>query len=596
MTSATLNLGEIAAFWRNSRRLYTIYSALNRTFEIGLPLCRDLEYPIDRSEPEIVERVRNWFDEMDTRVQVWQLRQLLQSTNLQTEENLRALLRRHMDNNQNGEVDRDKIDFLLVQYFAHCAPHGLYEQQISMAEVARVLEPVLGALPESYPEWAEGLDIKLEKLNRCNSLEELQKLGALLEVRELKLALRERYFDNPCLVAFTRFNFLARRAFFRAMHLDLHAIRNAINELEGRGVTEVDCSEAGLSDHETMEHIRHVVHQWKTPFRAPYTGGASFGQLILLRHALQKALGHETVAESAAESEDHAAPEVPETGTARLAVAARNAGAEVSGDGFDRSGLEEFLPAAQPSAAASMVVAPVAAAPAAPAKPAEISVSSEVPAVVPEVPAGPEVSAVPPPLSAEPFAPPVPAPVAAPVQAPIVTPIVTNDQSSEPPVPLSDLVARSAPPSEPVVPPHQAVERVQEDDYLGHCVADITQQLQAVPSRRMPGVSAITLAGCKLLIATWEAEAFTQADDELSVTLRRAVAARTILHVSVERFKKSVPTDLSAAIEIAETAVGELRIQVEKAKQAENIDAAVNLAATTKRLLALIEEGVRLRS
>src|SRR5262249_34687267 len=149
---------------------------------------RDLEYPIDRSEPEVMDRVRLWFDQMDGHVQVWQLRQLLQSTNLQTEENLRALLRRHMDNSQNSEVDRDKIDFLLVQYFAHCAPHGLYEQQISLEEVARVLEPVLGVLPESYPDWAEGLDIKLENLNRCNSLEELQKLGALLEVRELKLA------------------------------------------------------------------------------------------------------------------------------------------------------------------------------------------------------------------------------------------------------------------------------------------------------------------------------------------------------------------------------------------------------------------------
>src|SRR5216684_167118 len=290
MTTTAINLGEIAAFWRIARRLYTIYSALNRTFEIGLPLCRDLEYPIDRSEPEVVDRVRTWFDQMDSQVQVWQLRQLLQSTNLQTEENLRALLRRHMDNNQNTETDRDKIDFLLVQYFAHCAPHGLYEQQISMNEVARVLEPVVGALPGEYPDWVEGLDIKLEKLNHCNSLEELQKLGALMEVRELKLALREHYFDTSCLVAFTRFNFLARRAFFRAMHLDLHAIRESVNELERLGFATVDCRDAGLTENESLDQVRHVVHQWKTPFRAPYSGGSSFLQLILLRHTLQHML------------------------------------------------------------------------------------------------------------------------------------------------------------------------------------------------------------------------------------------------------------------------------------------------------------------
>jgi len=143
MTTAAINLGEIAAFWRNARRLYTIYSALNRTFEIGLPLCRDLEYPIDRSEPEVVDRVRIWFDQMDSQVQVWQLRQLLQSTNLQTEENLRALLRRHMDNNQNTETDRDKIDFLLVQYFSQLAPSGVDDSEVDLAYVARSLETVL---------------------------------------------------------------------------------------------------------------------------------------------------------------------------------------------------------------------------------------------------------------------------------------------------------------------------------------------------------------------------------------------------------------------------------------------------------------------
>ncbi len=582
MTTTAINLGEIAAFWRNARRLYTIYSALNRTFEIGLPLCRDLEYPIDRSEPEVVDRVRVWFDQMDSQVQVWQLRQLLQSTNLQTEENLRALLRRHMDNNQNTETDRDKIDFLLVQYFAHCAPHGLYEQQISMNEVARVLEPVVGALPGEYPDWVEGLDIKLEKLNHCNSLEELQKLGALMEVRELKLALREHYFDTSCLVAFTRFNFLARRAFFRAMHLDLHAIRNDITELEGRGITEVDCSEAGLTDHETMEHIRHVVHQWKTPFRAPYTGGASFGQLILLRHALQHALGLEIPTDE----DDDLPPATASVEQARQAAALASAGP------MDTSTLEELMPSAQPSAVtpkpADESARPVEAA-TAPAVPPPASVPALVHFVTPE----PEPVAI---SEPEPAHVPEPAMAEPPPQPRIKLAVTAN----EPPVPLTDLVARTGPAPEPqpsAAATQQPVERVQEDDYLSHCVDDITNQLRAIPARRMPGVSTITLAGCKLLISTWEAEAFAAEHaegDDLSKTLRRAVAARTILHVSVERLKKNAPTDLSAAIEIAGATVEELRQQVEVAKQAQNIDAAVNLAATTKRLLALIEEGGKL--
>ena len=128
------------------------------------------------------------------------------------------------------------------------------------------------------------------KLNESNSLEELQNSGALQEVRELKLAVGDDYFEPGFLVAFTRFNFLARRAFFRAMHLDLHAIRESVNELERLGFASVDCRDAGLTESESLEQVRHVVHQWKTPFRAPYSGGSSFLQLILLRHCLQHAL------------------------------------------------------------------------------------------------------------------------------------------------------------------------------------------------------------------------------------------------------------------------------------------------------------------
>ena len=128
------------------------------------------------------------------------------------------------------------------------------------------------------------------KLNESNSLEELQNSGALQEVRELKLAVGDDYFEPGFLVAFTRFNFLARRAFFRAMHLDLHAIRESVNELERLGFATVDCRDAGLTESESLEQVRHVVHQWKTPFRAPYSGGSSFLQLILLRHCLQHAL------------------------------------------------------------------------------------------------------------------------------------------------------------------------------------------------------------------------------------------------------------------------------------------------------------------
>jgi hypothetical protein len=96
-----------------------------------------------------------------------------------------------------------------------------------------------------------------------------------------------------------------------------------------------------------------------------------------------------------------------------------------------------------------------------------------------------------------------------------------------------------------------------------------------------------------LLIATWEAQAFGQTDT-VAQALQRTVAARTILHVCMERHKKNEPTDLAAAMDIARGQAEEIKTHVEAAKEAKNIDAAVNLAATSKRLSTLVAEGEKL--
>ena len=520
MTTATLNLGEIAEFWRVARRLHAVYAELDRTFELGMPPCKELEEPVDRSEPEALERVRQWFDQIDTHVQVWQLRQLLQSTNLQTEENLRYLIGRHLEKKEKTEADKDKIDFLLVQYFAHCAPHGLNEPQITLEEVARVVEPAMGRAADHFPDWAPGLDEKLQKLNESNSLEDLQDSGALLEVRELKLSVGGEYFEPGLLVAFTRFNFLARRAFFRAMHLDLHAIRSAVTELERMGISGVDCRDAGLSDSESLEQIRHVVHQWKTPFRAPYSGGSSFLQLIVLRHALQTGL-------------EKARANAPQS---------------------QMSALDQ--------------VAPVRAAEPPP-------LAKQAPPAAREGPAKPKPDDT------------------AKIKIETHTPATAKEHPSE--APRSEIVARPVASTTAPPPSVEAVagEPNEEHDYLQNCVDDITEQLRAMPTKNSPSVSAIVLGGCKLLVATWEAQAFF-GEDALSKALQRTVAARTILYVCMDRYKKNEATDLTFALELAQAQVEEMKAQVVIAKESKNIDAAVNLAATTKRLLALIADGEKL--
>lgn len=558
MSTATLNVEQAASFWRVARRLHSIYAELDTTYELGMPQCSELQSTVDRPEPQAMDRVRQWFDQMDNHIQVWQLRQLLQSTTLQNEENLRYLIVRHLERPHKTEADKDKLDFLLVQYFAHCAPHGINEQQLNLDEVARVLEPVLGPCPAGYPGWATSLDEKLQSLNSCNSLEDLQNSGALLDVRELKTSVGDQYFEPGALVAFTRFNFRARRAFFKAMHFDLHAIREAVNELEQLGCTSVDCREAGLTEHESLDQVRHVVHQWKTPFRAPYSGGSSFLQLVQLRLILEYTLKN-----------------------ARAAAPTRPAAHSPQHDSLDQNRVAQD--------AVEQAVRAMAAQKIHLAEPAEQAIK----------PASPSNAAAPNGLEH------APSPAMKSAVAPASDGKANSPhrdallmQAGEQP----DIPIRAVPPpgSQHEITASKPAESIPEQgssedgDYLQRCVADITEQLAAAPPRHSPAVCAITLAGCKLLIATWEADAFVKTADDFGVALQRAVAARTILHVCMERHRKGEPTDLAVALDLARDQVAVMEKQVVSAKESNNIDAAVNLAATAKRLLALIEEGQKL--
>jgi len=73
----------------------------------------------------------------------------------------------------------------------------------------------------------------------------------------------------------------------------------------------------------------------------------------------------------------------------------------------------------------------------------------------------------------------------------------------------------------------------------------------------------------------------------------RAVDPETIRALADHLSVQTAP-DLAAALEIARRQVEEIKLHVEEAKRVSNIDAAVNLAATAKRLQSLIEEGQKL--
>src|ERR1700730_16348850 len=289
MTS-TSQLSELAAEWRDARLLYPLYAALSREFVIELPAHSDLEANVDAPGQESVEQARQLFSDLDARIQVHQLRQFLQTTTLGSDEALRTLLIHHLSRAEHSDSDRDKIDFLLVQFFSHCAPSRLEDDDVDMAYVAQTLDGVLASVDVNVPDWLEPLDEVIQSANGCRSLNQLLTTRVLEKGRKIKTSCGQNYFLPTAMVAFTRFSFLMRGIFFRLMHQDLNAILDGLRELQNRGVTTLDCRRAQFSAEEPIARLRMICQSWKVMFHAEYSSGQPVSMLVDLRAVMEAAL------------------------------------------------------------------------------------------------------------------------------------------------------------------------------------------------------------------------------------------------------------------------------------------------------------------
>jgi hypothetical protein len=305
---------DLAAEWREARLLHPLYRALGREFVIELPSCPDLESGLEDPPKESVEQARQWLLEMDQKIQVHQLRQFLQTTSLTSEEGLQTLLEHHLNRTTRIDSDRDKIDFLLVQLFSHCAPSRLEDADVDLGYVAQTLEPVLGSVDLHVPSWLEPIDDFIQSANGCRSLNELLTSGILEKGRKLKISAGEDYFEPIAMVAFTRFSFLMRRVFFRLMHHDLNTILDGLRELEARGVSTLDCRSAQFSADEPVTRLRMICQSWKVMFHAEYSSGSPLRMLVDLRNVVDAALSR--TSKKAAKQ-----PSQPATGRAKAAAA-----------------------------------------------------------------------------------------------------------------------------------------------------------------------------------------------------------------------------------------------------------------------------------
>ncbi|MGA3212735.1 MAG: hypothetical protein ABSD20_15620 [Terriglobales bacterium] len=319
----------ISAEWSNARLIRSFYLKIVQRFSLVPPPCPELDAAAAPDAFAMVA-VRQWMRDMDDMIQVHQLRQFLQTTTHSNEFILRVLIQHHLRKKVRSAGDRDKLDYLLVQYFFQCGAPEVLQDKPTFAEVGAVLKPVLGEVAVAPPSGLEALEVALWRINQCATMGELLRQGLLYEAQKIKKRMDQGSFGAAELTAFARFNFLVRQAFFRLMHADISAIRQGANRLQEFGVTTIMVNQAGSSGTARQMPLVQVlkqVQQWKESFQSEYSAGNPFLALAELRMAVDAAAAQherpredfrmvapepEAVVSNASGDENESAPEIPD--------------------------------------------------------------------------------------------------------------------------------------------------------------------------------------------------------------------------------------------------------------------------------------------
>lgn len=508
-------LKEIAAEWRDARRIYPIYTALISRFELPLKTCSFLDSPIDRADDDATKQVREWLQSVDEKIEAAQLRQVLQTTTLATEDSMRSLARRYLAKKDAADAYRDRIEFLLAQYFSQRATAGAARGIVSHHEVAQSLEPVVGAANGGSPAWVKELDELLGRLEKFRSLRDFLTGGVLEQGRVLKSRNSSEFVHAAVLASITRYNFLVRLNFIRLLHHDLERIQRVTRDLVARGVKEIDCSAAGLTNSASPDEVMRFAANWKAIFRKDYSERQVATAVVKVLDACEKKL-RET-------------PELPKEVPEPL----------------------KAIEQAKPKQAVASVLAP------------------ELPEF--EIPKPmPGVAATPKPLGAV-------VPEKAPVATPVTPAAIRNAEQQ---------ISKQAAP--PPARPRFAMYEVEEI---------IAKQLAASNLQKSHlAVATAEVGECKVTLSSWEVTAFVKEGSDSSELLQQAVVARAIVSEVVGRKRSGAAApDLKSATVLGRAEAARLQEAIAQARDTKNIDAAVNLAATQKRLLQILEEANKLQ-
>jgi hypothetical protein len=144
--------------------------------------------------------------------------------------------------------------------------------------------------------------------------------------------------------------------------------------------------------------------------------------------------------------------------------------------------------------------------------------------------------------------------------------------------------------------PRARTPGVSEAD-LESCEEKIWEQLIATPPVRGRSMTTVTVEGTRILLSAWEVAAFVSDSGPTSEDVRKAIVARAMLGMAIERRKQFVDVKiLHQALAHARSGIRHFQESVDQLKRGKKIDAAVNLSISLKRLLSLAEEAEQLQS
>jgi hypothetical protein len=550
-----LQAQSVIARWRAARRLYPVYSALALQFELSLPPCRDLDDVDVHSEPDLLEKVEYWFGELDEKLEVQHFRQLLHGTGVGTsEEKLNALIERHLRKPSKTEADRDKLDFLLVQYFAVCAPPSFQDRDLTLSDIAEILEPVLGRGPFDFPEWLKPLDGWIASLQQFKSLDEMEQSRIVQQGRQLKEAARHLYFTPAALLAFTRFSYSLRRTFFRLIDADLKAMEASFDLLEQRGCGALDCRALGLSANTPLDELHHYATDFRNPQVPEYSAASMVPRIVDLRRILTNAV---------------AATE-PAGGAAWQQIERRFRRVEE-----ELADLRAFVASLLANRDAS-AAPPVAVERLRSSLPDPPQVDVDVTFDFARAP-GPETAGADQLTSAIEEA---------------EEKILEDDEE-----PLAEVSAKPEPEVEPeTVPlPGETPSAASEQDphavALVHMIEEIRKRLNAAGRR---GISSIAIAGTALLLTADEVEAFTRPKEGSSVHVQRALAVRALLLHALETHRRAGHSGLASVVEFCHEELRNIQKRSGEARQANRMEFAAALTASGNQLGTLLKQAERI--